>query len=146
MEQTTLTQNDDLFEKSNKSKIILGWILAIGSIVGLWFCLGKLCQTNLVWVPYVLLGVYAVALLVNGLNKNKRNLWWLFMLAIIALPVILAFFTTSWSWWIWLLVVGGCGVVIVWYFIGLLTDNLWGVVLPVNVFFLLMLIILQRYG
>jgi hypothetical protein len=142
MEQQNSTDNSQL-EKPQDKKVspILGWILTticvaiVTLILIFWF------KCTPWWIILILMIDFLLLLIVNYLNKsNAKKLGWLFGILLAIMPVLILVFVNAWAWWMWVIAVILYIFTLATYFMGLLLENYWRVVVPLSLFLILMLI------
>jgi len=92
------------------------------------------------WLIALIMLDYLLLLIINYLNKLKYKLNWLFSFLLAILPVLVLVFIGSWTWWMWLLVIGFYLLTLGIYFMGILLENYWKVSIPLSLFLILLLI------
>lgn len=142
MEQQNSTDNSQL-EKPKDKKIspILGWILTTVCVAIVTLILIFWCKCTPWLIILILMVDFLLLLIINYLNKyNTKKLGWLFGILLAIMPVIILVFIGAWTWWMWIIAIGLYIFTLATYFMGLLLENYWRVVVPLSLFLILMLI------
>jgi len=128
--------------KKTKPKWIgwLVWLIIAICILTIYLILIFWCNLQPWWLIALIMLDYLLLLIINYLNKFKKKLNWLFSLLLAILPVLILVFVGSWTWWMWLLVIGFYLLTLGTYFMGILMENYWKVSIPLSLFLILLII------
>jgi len=130
-------------ETKNKFKV-WPWLMVVAALVVFYILILRSCWCAApCWSVLLLLIITLALLIVNALNKSRKKLGWVFSGLLIAMPIITLIFAGSFTWWMWLLVIGLYLLTLLFYFIGVLSETYWSVSILIALFLLLSLIILQ---
>jgi len=146
MEQNKQEQILNTAQETNNKKTKpkwLGWLVwIIIAICAIAIYLILIFWRNLQpwWLIALIMLDYLLLLIINYLNKLKYKLNWLFSFLLAILPVLVLVFIGSWTWWMWLLVIGFYLLTLGIYFMGILLENYWKVSIPLSLFLILLLI------
>jgi len=146
MEQNKQEQILNTTQETNNKKTKpkwLGWLVwIIIAICAIAIYLILIFWRNLQpwWLIALIMLDYLLLLIINYLNKLKYKLNWLFSFLLAILPVLVLVFIGSWTWWMWLLVIGFYLLTLGIYFMGILLENYWKVSIPLSLFLILLLI------
>ena len=145
MEQKKSTDNSQLEKPKNKNvPPVLGWILTVVCVAIVTLILIFWFKCTPWWVALILMLAYLLLLIINYLNKNNtKKLGWLFGILLAIMPVIVLISIDAWTWWMWIIAIGLYIFTLATYFMGLLLENYWRVVVPLSLFLILMLIFMS---
>jgi len=130
-------------EENSKAPRFLSWLLVVASLVVIFLVIIRWCLAAPLWLYIALVVLFLALLILNYINRKRRNLGWLFSLLLILMPVLVFIISAPWTWWMWLGLIVLYFVTLLTYFIGRLAESYWWVSVPLALFFLLMLLILQ---
>ena len=110
------------------------------------------CESWPGWLIVIMLIDYLILLVLNYLDKFnkeltnlKKRLSFIFALFLAAWPVLVYFFTVSFAWWAWLLVVIAYIIVLIAYIFDLHSNNYWRLNVIITLYLLLMLALLKTF-
>ena len=152
---TLMPQPKKKTAKKINLKFLWLWLLILAVLIALFFILINFCQFKPWWLILLLFSDYLILLVINFLNqpalnktqglkiKFKKYSWLVFSLFLLIMPALVLIFCGGWAWWLWLLTVSLFLLTLAFYFIGLLSEDYWLVVIPLSLFLLLLFIIVQ---
>ena len=141
-------EQQSLLEKpeNKNTKSIFLWLVILICLIFVYFLfIDYFCFVPL-WMSLVLLIIYLILLLINYFSSFKKISGWLFGVWLAILPIIVLYFCSGWTWWIWVLVVIGYLLVLIFYNIGILLEKFYYLNIPLVLYFIFMIVLLNYCG
>ena len=113
----------------------------------------EICNSWPWWLIIIMLLDYLILMALNYLDKSnkeltnlKKRLSFVFALLLIALPILVYFFSVSFVWWSWLIVIVAYAIVLIAYAYDLRSNNYWRLNIIITLYLLLMIALLKMFS